>query len=72
MPEFNATCVLGYTLNFPDQTSKFVPIFEGDKVTLETVKQAVKIEDFHGPRRITGCKWEIKLQTEVYPKEFVG
>ncbi len=69
MPENQETYVLGYILDYPDQTSHFVPIFEGTfvkvaKINLEKISGET---EFHGNRPIHGAKWEIRKAEDVSP-----
>jgi hypothetical protein len=58
--------VLGYTLDYPDGTSKFVPITEGTFLQMQRLKMTLAPPDYHGHRPVTGCKWEVREESKVW------
>lgn len=51
---------LGYELQHEDGKIEFTPVFEGDKQVLEILKNYIGHTEYHGKKRIAGCRWVIR------------
>jgi hypothetical protein len=58
-------CIMGYVLKLSDGKEEFTKVFDGARSVLETLKQNWLPPEYHGPKEIKGCRWEIRPAESV-------